>query len=885
MNFEKFINHKDIDKNYHAVAKLETSISQGKHRSAEQDDHYPGLLDLAGLDFMYRNPSASIDPNSIRSMFEQKCHKDGKKHRSQFQLIFGGPLIKQIVDPFRPTNDNVSKPSIRREVVVHVISRYSTLECLSIKKSNQVTERNGMTYDPRLYYQVDIYDKSGVEYSFFVRKKSSSTVAEAVTSSSDHLDRIALVRNNIWVSGLFVLEYHNRLQTYDHNRTDPVFNYPSDVLDIYDRSTFVTVSKNHGMFKTLIDRADLSGMTTILDEYDTLKEAGQVHTEINVEQAMIVDDQQKYSVIEYLMLSMIRTTHMVILQARRNIMMSLLSRRYVFIRSPLIFARVINFGNYFPSLFMMLANGKKEYPPHLSDISSNAIIEYQISSMYQIDMHLIKTFIQEDDESQFVDYITRIKMVKKLSNPESKTGRMIVDWLILYNPQKIISTLVDTKTLLRSDVFRIIFLTESFEMLDQEIMNYIRYRAQKEDKTHKLIVKPHREHESNNKSDNDSDNRDDIDSDQKSDISDESESVTDTDRDMMDDIEDGKILDREEMEVDIPTQTEEQDRMDVLADELDEDIDAAIQNNKESDLQNRLDQIEEDVNNDSESTESIVDENAHSSYRNDSDSNDSADSDSSNDPHPDTESTASSPIDPEDMLCIIRTLEDVVNSGLSHSFFLIHQLCPQILNDDFLSRRNNDRNVESNAPKPVRNIIHWIRSDTSIEVLQLMLKFRPDIVNSRDHQNLTPLLSLVKSYNPRRHSIEKILVYLLTNDADYEDTDENGDTILHILARKGDNQLVNTVLRLVPSIIDHQNNQMMTPIMVAAQSGDETMVYTLEGGNADTSYVDRDGNSVYHYICRSGICPNSIVPNNPNEFGFRPSDYSIYSDDFYYFRM
>jgi hypothetical protein len=866
MDFEKFIKCEDIDKNYHSVAKKETVISQG--RIDQGSEPYPGLYNLDDLDFMYRTTDVeSVVSNQIFNTFRRKTQKTDKR-RKKFSLLFSGPLIKSIVDPYYAVDrKNNTGPHIRNDIVVYVISEQSTLECLSIKKSNQVSEQNSKTYDPRLYYEVAIDD-----FSFFVRKKSYSTVSEAVTSSTDHMDRIALVDSKIWVSGLFILEFYNRIQTYDPTRVDPVFGYPSDILNIYDRASCVTSRKTTGLFKTMIDRADVAGFTMVLEEYNILRDEGEVHSEVNVEQAMIIDAQQKYSVIEYLILCMMRTNHMVVLQAHRNMFMMLLSGNYVFIRSPTIFARVIHFGNRFPSLFMMLGNVKQikqGYPPILQDIQPSAIVEFGISSMYHIDMYLIKSFIRVDDESLFVDYITRIKLVKKLSNLDSKTGRMIVEWLVLYSPQKIISTLFDTKTLLRSDVFRIIFLTESFNLLEDNIVDYIRYRAQKEDRSKVSEVHVVRsKNTANNDNDNDNDENE-----ADAEITSESESESEIDRGIMNDIEDGEILDRDEMDNhNTDRERHETDsRTDVLEDELDEEIDAAIKmgDEGEPELEERLDQIEQNENGSNLSTDLDNECSDGNSTNNDSCPMESP-------KFQDDESVSSASIDPDDMLCIIGTLEEVVKSGLSHSFFLIHQICPQILDDNFLESMHH--------PNPVKNIIHWAKSDDSLEVLQLMLKFRPEIVNSRDEDSLTPLLSLVNSYDSRSYSIEKIMVHLLTNEADYEDTDQNGNTILHLLARKKDPQIVTTVLRLVPSIINHQNSNMMTPVMMAAEFGDESMVYTLEGGNADMTYTDRNGNTVYHYICKSGICPSSIIPNEPNQFGFRPSDYSLYSEDFYFFR-
>ena len=895
MNFEKFMKRGDIDKDYLSVSKKENAISQGRF---DRSSIFNGLMNLQELDFLGKTADIStIASNKIFDIFRNKVDKSSNRtseKRKKFDLLFSGPLIKSIVDPYYVYRngllaakdrlmDNLedSGPHIRNELVVNVVSEYSTLECLSIKKSNQVSEYNSHTYDPRLYYQIDIDN-----FSFFIRKKSYLTPAEAITSTQDNMDRIGLFGSSIWVSGLFILEFHNRIQTIDYLRVDPVFGYPADILNIYDRTTCVTSLKMCGLFKSLIDRADLARLTSVLDELDELvnseskpKTKITINPEMDIENVMIIDAQQKYSVIEYLMLKMMNTSHMVILQSYHNMFMTLLARRYVFIRSPIIYARVIGFDKLFPSLFMMLGNVRQMYPQFFQDIPPTAITELNITSIYHIDMYLIRSFIQIDDENLFVDLATRTKLVKKLSSPDSKTGRMIIDWLILHNPQKIISTLVDTRSLRRADIFRIIFLTESFNLLDDDILDYIKYMSKKEDRKKTVLKIPAQRNEENkNILQNHISKRN------SESISDE-ESTSVTERGIMKEIESGEILDCDEMAEHRSTKKvitkHSEDLEDILYDELDDELNDEINDisSKKTEINddnasNNSDNIDDDddtddnineINNGACKIKTVIPK-KKSQNSEDSDMTDSDDSD--------TDSTAS--IDPDDMLMILNTLEDVVKSGLSHSFFLIHQICPQILDDGFLE--------SIHYPNPTKNIIHWIRSDNSIEVLQLMLKFRPDIVNAKNEKNLTTLLSLVDSDNYQTGTIEKVLVHLLTSEADYEETDEKGNTILHMLAQKGDVQLVNTVLRLVPSIINHQNNDMMTPIMLAAQKGDESMVYSLEAGNADLTLTDRDGNTVYHYICRSGICPNTIVFNTSNIFGFRPSDYSIYCEDFYYFR-
>ena len=71
---------------------------------------------------------------------------------------------------------------------------------------------------------------------FYLDKKTSNTLSTCILSNTDNLNRIALHGNDLWVSGMFILEFYKRVSCYDASIIDPIFRYPEDILDIYDRS-------------------------------------------------------------------------------------------------------------------------------------------------------------------------------------------------------------------------------------------------------------------------------------------------------------------------------------------------------------------------------------------------------------------------------------------------------------------------------------------------------------------------------------------------------------------------------------------------------------------------------------------------------------------------
>lgn len=906
MDFEKFINRRDINKNYHDVAKFENSIAQRiEHdsQSSNSGDRLRGLYALDDLDFI--SPACPIEQITRDPVF-QKFYSQRVRKSKRMALVFSGPLVKAIVDPYDNIRQQRADLKIRSEVVVHVVSDSTVLDCLSIKKSHQVTEDD--TYDGRLYYCVKIDGTS-----FYVRKKSYTTASQAVMSHKDYLNRIAVIGSNIFVSGMFILEYHNRIQTYNPGRVDPIYGYPTDMLDIYDRKTCVESRHQNGLFKSIIDRVDYAELTAVInkllpgedtDKIDSAtKPADQenksekdsdvenntnanvndeavnarelsrtqkleIHrgTEYDIENVMIMEDKQKYSVIEYLMLKMMSIDHVVIQQSLRNMFMLIISKNFEFIRPPYLHALSIGFNQSFPSLYMLISGA--EHQIRVDDIET-----IDLTSMYHIDMSLIKHFITSDDEDMFVDYITRIKLLKKLSNFESKTGRIIADWLVMYSPSRIVATLIETNSLLKIDVYRLIFLTQNFEYLDPKIIDHIRMTANTEDESQTVPNKTLESDSVSDSTDDDTDNADHTNNAYTKNNAHVNERSIDARN--MGDIENSRIIHQDPI-----SETANEDS----ADEHGQDEDSANENSPDEDSDSTDTNSETITDTAGEEITAAERQKLAKEIAADNSSDDTDDSDDEDNEDAETESSVGihkvmSGLDgimnPDDVMIVLSVLREIVTLGLTSSFYLIRQLCPHILSDDYLSCVGEDAHFGS--------IVHWVRTDDSDEVLQLMIKYRPDIVHSRDARGLTPLLSIAESYDGTS-SIEKVLVTLLSNGADYEDTDEHGNTILHILGSKGDTKLVTVLLRMIPTIINHQNDDMKTPIMIAAESGDESMTYALEGAGADLSYKDRYGNTFHHYVCQHGICPGLIIENAPNDFGFKPSDYAMYCQNFYYYR-
>lgn len=71
--------------------------------------------------------------------------------------------------------------------------------------------------------------------------------------------------------------------------------------------------------------------------------------------------------------------------------------------------------------------------------------------------------------------------------------------------------------------------------------------------------------------------------------------------------------------------------------------------------------------------------------------------------------------------------------------------------------------------------------------------------------------------------------------------------------------------------------------MISAKSSQEDIIYYLKGIKADMELTDIYGNTVYHYICQNELCVGMDIENKENIFGYKPSDYSKISNNYYYY--
>jgi ankyrin repeat protein len=167
-----------------------------------------------------------------------------------------------------------------------------------------------------------------------------------------------------------------------------------------------------------------------------------------------------------------------------------------------------------------------------------------------------------------------------------------------------------------------------------------------------------------------------------------------------------------------------------------------------------------------------------------------------------------------------------------------------------------------------------LKSDNCLDILKLLIIHNPDLIKN---DNL--LLSYVEN------NMYECILELLNNGITYDNVlDGSNNTILHLLCKKRvKSDIISQIFRKTIKIIDKQNDKLMTPIMIASIEGNEDLFWLLKGFNPNMDLTDIYGNTVYHYVCRSRICPSMSIINSKNKFGYTPKDYLQINPNFYYF--
>jgi hypothetical protein len=426
MDIRKFITSNAIDNKYNKMVNSENNTLRSFTKKNLDDklnipNKYASLYNLENLDFMNNNIERLNDPNI--SNFISNFLND--KNESS-NVGFSGPVIKSIMSFDKET-------PIKK---LYFVSYFGQKNINSVIKNDPKSKKINLHNTE--YFIIEING-----YNFMVDKKHYQAPSHAVLSKPN-IERVIRVDNVVYVSGVFILELYKNMTMYDSDIRDPIFNYPIDILDIYEKRF------THNSIKSLIERSDFYEIKTINPE--------------TLESEFIKDKENKYSPLEYALLCMKNISNPVVQDVHLMIIMHL--SKLQTIRPARILSKCIGFDKLYPALHDFVSN--IEHPINITEeLEGKGTI-----TTYHIDMHILHCLAKNDDIDMFINFASTTGLIRKLKT-QSKTGDKIVDWLISIKPLRIINVLLDCAPIADWYKFKIILLTQEIDLFGSSVIDQI----------------------------------------------------------------------------------------------------------------------------------------------------------------------------------------------------------------------------------------------------------------------------------------------------------------------------------------------------------------------------------------------------------------------------
>ncbi|KAI8451290.1 ankyrin repeat-containing domain protein [Phakopsora pachyrhizi] len=126
------------------------------------------------------------------------------------------------------------------------------------------------------------------------------------------------------------------------------------------------------------------------------------------------------------------------------------------------------------------------------------------------------------------------------------------------------------------------------------------------------------------------------------------------------------------------------------------------------------------------------------------------------------------------------------------------------------------------------------------------------VLDPRNPDPVTRKTSLILATETADLEMFKLLLrdYEVEKDSISRDIDNN--TVLHIAAAQGFDEIINLYQSYYPHVLDWANSSGMTALHVASQKGHESTVSLLLDLQADVELTDNDGNTALHYAAGWG---------------------------------
>lgn len=156
---------------------------------------------------------------------------------------------------------------------------------------------------------------------------------------------------------------------------------------------------------------------------------------------------------------------------------------------------------------------------------------------------------------------------------------------------------------------------------------------------------------------------------------------------------------------------------------------------------------------------------------------------------------------------------------------------------------------KENKKQNIPNLNHKLfkaSTDGDLCIVKYTLSDARTDINTRGLHGRTPVMfAAVEAH-------KDVFDVLVQNGANLALLDDDGNTILHVVCKGGNVEIVNYVLTQDSVDVNSINGEMQTPAWTASLHGHKEVFDLLLRKGTDLQYVDFDGNTILHIACKGG---------------------------------
>ncbi|XP_067653191.1 ankyrin-1-like [Haliotis asinina] len=188
---------------------------------------------------------------------------------------------------------------------------------------------------------------------------------------------------------------------------------------------------------------------------------------------------------------------------------------------------------------------------------------------------------------------------------------------------------------------------------------------------------------------------------------------------------------------------------------------------------------------------------------------------------------------------------------------------------DILVKRGADLSVTDVGGD---NILHVASRGGNAKIVNYILMQNIVHINSKGDGGMTPVL--IAAFHGKKEAFD----ILVKRGADLSVTDEDGDNILHCACGGRNVKIVNYILMQNIVDINEENDGVVTPVMLAAGTGEREIFDILVKRGADLSVTNANNRNILHWACVGGndklvnfiLMQNNVDINGRNIKGMTP---------------